>query len=105
VQHRSVIPLSRKVLDTVFDFGVKRKIVTTKLIDRKQGIELQLWQESGKGQYRYLVLYRPASGTSVAIEPWTCAPDAFNNNLGLLVLNPGGKFRASYGVKLKRHEG
>lgn len=99
----SRIPMSQKVLDSVFDFGTKRKRVTTKLIDTKMGLELQLWQESGKGKYRYLILYRPASGTSIAIEPWTCAPDAFNNKMGLIVLKPGGKFKASYGVELKKH--
>jgi aldose 1-epimerase len=101
ISKRSTIPLSNKTLDSVFDFGRKRRRVTTKLIDRKLGAEIQLWQESGVGRYRYLVLYRPVSGTSVAIEPWTCAPDSFNNGMGLIVLKPGGRFKASYGVKLK----
>ena len=99
---RSIIPLSNKFLDSVFDFGKKRRRVTTRLIDPRLGMEIQLWQESGAGRYRYLILYRPASKTSVAIEPWTCAPDAFNNKMGLIVLRPGGKFKASYGVILKR---
>jgi aldose 1-epimerase len=99
---RAMIPMKIKTMDAVFDFGKERRRVTTKLIDPKLGIEIQLWQDSGRGKYRYLVVYRPASGKSVAIEPWTCAPDALNNNLGLIVLKPGGKFRASYGVMLKR---
>ncbi len=102
ISKRSTIPLSNKTLDSVFDFGRKRQRVTTKLIDRKLGVEIQLWQDSGVGQYRYLILYRPVSGTSVAIEPWTCAPNAFNNKMGLIVLKPGGRFRASYGVTLKK---
>jgi aldose 1-epimerase len=99
---RSTLPLSNKRLDSVFDFGAKRQKVTTKLIDRKLGVEIQLWQESGAGRYRFLILYRPASGTSVAIEPWTCAPNSFNNGMGLIILKPGRVFRASYGVTLKR---
>ena len=102
ISKRSMIPLSNKTLDSVFDFGRKRRRVTTKLIDRKLGVEIQLWQDSGAGRYRYLILYRPVSGSSVAIEPWTCAPNSFNNNMGLIVLKPGGKFKASYGVTLKR---
>jgi aldose 1-epimerase len=102
ISKRSTIPLSNKTLDSVFDFGKTRQKVTTKLVDRKLGVEIQLWQDSGTGRYRYLILYRPVSGTSVAIEPWTCAPNSFNNGMGLIVLKPGGKFKASYGVVLNK---
>jgi aldose 1-epimerase len=102
ISKRSTIPLSNRTLDSVFDFGRKRQKVTTKLMDRKLGVDVELWQESGVGRYRYLILYRPVSGTSVAIEPWTCAPDAFNNSMGLIVLKPGGRFKASCGVLLKK---
>jgi aldose 1-epimerase len=94
-------PLSQKKLDSVFDLGEKRRIVITTLADPRKRLELRLWQEAGAGKYRYLVVYRPASGTSVAVEPWTCAPNAANNNLGLIVLKPRGTFRASYGVTLR----
>ena len=97
----STISLRRKEIDSVFDLGEKRRRVTTKLINPKSGVELRLWQEAGAGKYRYLVVYRPPSGTSVAIEPWTCAPNAANNKLGIIVLKPGGKFMASYGVSLR----
>jgi aldose 1-epimerase len=97
----SKVPLRRKMIDTVFDLGERRRRVTTKLIDPKNGLELHLWQEAGAGKYRYLVIYRPPSGTSLAIEPWTCAPNAANNKMGLIMLKPGGKFMASYGVSLR----
>ena len=100
-QKTSIIPLRRKEIDSVFDLGEKKRRATTKLIDPKSGVELRLWQDAGAGKYRFLVIYRPPSGTSVAIEPWTCAPNAANNKLGLIVLKPGGKFMASYGVSLK----
>jgi aldose 1-epimerase len=102
VTKRTTIHLSKKTLDSVFDFGKTRQKLTTKLIDRKLGMEIQLWQDSGAGRYRYLILYRPVSGSSVAIEPWTCAPNSFNNAIGLIVLKPGRKFKASYGVVLKK---
>jgi aldose 1-epimerase len=95
------IPLSQKKLDSVFDLGEKRRVVTTTLVDPRKRLELRLWQEAGVGKYRYLVVYRPASGKSVAVEPWTSAPNATNNNLGLIVLKPRGTFRASYGVTLR----
>lgn len=98
----SIISLRKKKLDTVFDLGEKKRRVTTKLIDPKLALQLQLWQDAGNGKYRYLVVYRPSSESSVAIEPWTCAPNAFNNKMGLIVLKPGGKFKASYGVSLRK---
>lgn len=36
---------------------------------------------------------------SVAIEPCTCAPDAFNNALGLHILQPGETFSSRWGVR------
>jgi aldose 1-epimerase len=35
---------------------------------------------------------------AVAIEPMTCAPDAFNSGAGLIVLEPGQRWRASWGI-------
>ena len=37
---------------------------------------------------------RPA----VAIEPMTCAPNAFNTGAGLIVLDPGGTWTGSWGI-------
>jgi aldose 1-epimerase len=37
---------------------------------------------------------RPA----VAVEPMTCAPDAFNTGAGLIVLDPGGRWSGSWGI-------
>ena len=34
----------------------------------------------------------------VAVEPMTCAPDAFNSGAGLIVLELGGTWRGSWGV-------
>lgn len=92
---------ARKKIDSVFDHGEKLRLVTTKLINPKTGVALQLWQDAGAGKCRYLVFYRPPSGTSTAIEPWTGAPNAANNGMGLIILKPGGRFRASYGVSFK----
>lgn len=35
---------------------------------------------------------------SIALEPMTCAPDAFRNRLGLVVLEPGQRVSASWGL-------
>ena len=36
--------------------------------------------------------------SGVAIEPMTCAPDAFNSTAGLIVLDPGGTWAGSCGI-------
>jgi aldose 1-epimerase len=50
----------------------------------------------------YLVLYngKYAGKNSVAIEPMTGAPDAFNNGIGLIKLNKGSEFECSYYIEL-----
>ena len=59
-----------------------------------------MWQEAGPGAYRYLQVYTPPGRESIAIEPMTCAPNAFNNGMGLIRLDPGEAFTASFGISL-----
>jgi aldose 1-epimerase len=61
-----------------------------------------LWMEP---IYRFLMVYTPDAISdlsrrrrSLAIEPMTCAPDAFRSGLGLLVLEPGRRSTAVWGV-------
>jgi aldose 1-epimerase len=39
-----------------------------------------------------------ANQPAVAIEPMTCAPNAFNTGAGLIVLEPGGVWTGSWGI-------
>lgn len=47
--------------------------------------------------YRYLQVFT-FEPLGVAIEPMTCAPDAFNSGAGLIVLEPGGTWSGSWGI-------
>jgi aldose 1-epimerase len=38
-------------------------------------------------------------GPAIAIEPMTCAADAFNSTHGLIVLDPGGTWAGSWGIE------
>jgi aldose 1-epimerase len=50
------------------------------------GLRLSFFPDS---HYPYLQIYTPDDRKSIAIENLSSAPDAFNNGLGLLVLEPG----------------
>jgi aldose 1-epimerase len=52
--------------------------------------------------FRYLQVFTAENvingHAGVAIEPMTCAPDAFNSTAGLIVLEPGGTWAGSCGI-------
>jgi aldose 1-epimerase len=50
------------------------------------GLRLSFFPDPG---YSYLQIYTPPDRKSIAIENLSAAPDAFNNGLGLIVLQPG----------------
>jgi aldose 1-epimerase len=41
----------------------------------------------------------PTNRTGLAVEPMTCAPDAFNSGRDLVVLPPGGEHTASWSIR------
>ncbi len=80
-------------------------IMVSRLYNPNNGIELQIWQETGPSRYEYLQIYTPPHRKSIAIEPMSCAPDAFNNDLGIIRLEPGESCTLSWGIRLTRSEG
>ncbi len=64
--------------------------------------ELTVWMDAA---YSYIQAYTGDEDPdperrrrSIAIEPMTCAPDAFNSGAGLLILEPGQRFSGRCGV-------
>lgn len=49
---------------------------------------------------KYLQIYTPPDRQSIAIEPMSCAPNAFNNKMGLILLAPLNSVTHSFGIKL-----
>jgi aldose 1-epimerase len=53
--------------------------------------------------FRYLQVFTwpdlAGAGPGVAVEPMTCASDAFNSTSGLIVLDPGGTWAGSLGIQ------
>ncbi|MDA8291596.1 MAG: aldose 1-epimerase family protein [Actinomycetota bacterium] len=62
---------------------------------------VELWADAA---YPYAMVYsgdtlvEPDRRKALAVEPMTCPPDALRTGEGLVVLEPGGSFAASYGV-------
>ncbi len=67
------------------------------LVNQKDGIALNITPENN---YPYLQVYTPPHRKSIAIENLSAAPDAFNNKMGLLVLEPDEQitFTTSYQI-------
>jgi aldose 1-epimerase len=66
---------------------------------RTRGGGARLWFDE---TYRFLQVFTEDALTpgrpALAIEPMTCAPDAFNSGAGLIVLEPDGVWSGSWGI-------
>lgn len=75
----------------------------TVLVRRPDGPRVELWMDE---QYGYVELFTGDSlpdaaerRRSLAVEPMTCAPNAFRTGEGVLVLAPGETHRATWGLR------
>lgn len=70
------------------------------LLDDDAGTATQLWVDE---HHRWLQVYTgddtPTPRVSVAVEPMTAPPDAFNSGEDLVVLEPDASFSASWGIR------
>lgn len=88
------IPLKFKtplrIENTVLDdcFITNKPTVSFKCDDYEIDIDY-----TSKTENNYLQIYTPPTRDCIAVEPMTCAPDAFNNKNGLLVLGSQEKFK------------
>ena len=95
----------RKINDRNFDscFKMNNKgRAITRIISEKQKISLNIWQETGRDKYNYLVVYTPPCRKTIAIEPMTSNINSFNNGEGLIILSPGKEYVSSFGIYLDK---
>jgi aldose 1-epimerase len=117
------IPIGRAaVAGTAFDFRERRPIgatqidhaftdldrdpdgrATVRLRDPANGDTVELWFDAG---YPYVQLFSGDSlpdahrrRSGLAVEPMTCAPNAFRSGDGLRVLDPGAGMSAAWGIR------
>lgn len=82
------ILVGKKIFDTCF----------TNLVSYKTQFEnIIIFQDS---TMNYLQIYTPSGRQSIAVEPMSCAPDAFNNKMGLISLAPLTRVTHSFGIKV-----
>jgi aldose 1-epimerase len=109
------IPVGSEPVDgTEFDFRTARAVGGTVLntaytdlardADGRARVrfgDVALWVDEG---FPYLMLFTgdplpDVARRSLAVEPMTCAPNAFQSGDGLLTLEPGDTFSASFGIE------
>lgn len=88
-------------LDDCFELEPIERIVETLLIDERKNLTLVLWQKVSAHGYNFVHVYTPPHRQSIAIEPTSCAPDAFNNKNGLIVLDPLESVELVFGIRLE----
>jgi aldose 1-epimerase len=104
---RTPSPLAGRRLDTAFTDldrdGDGRAWV--ELASPAEKLNVRLWMDE---RYPFLMLFTgdglpdPARRrTGLAVEPMTCAPNAFQSGDGLVVLAPGGAHTASWGIEAR----
>lgn len=111
VDAQSIPVGSDPVEDTPFDFRHGRRIGDQRLDDGFTGVtgrsaRVEGPQGGADVWYDDAVAYLQAftlgdlggAGPAIAVEPMTCAADAFNSGSGLRVLEPGESFGFSWGI-------
>ena len=93
---------SNTTFDDCFTISQKNKIAEVVLTDVAHDLSVISWQETGDNKYNFLQIYSPSHRKSLAIEPMTCQPDAFNNGEGVIVLQPQENKQWQCGVKVER---
>lgn len=81
----------------ILDFSSAQPMCILK--DAVSGWQLEI---SPDGSYPYLQIYIPPHRNSIAIENLSAPPDAFNNKIGLILLNPGSS--TSFTTKYYLHK-
>ena len=96
-------PIGTAKLDHAFTDleGDENGLATVELLNPEDERSLLLWLDDG---YRYLQLFTgdplpDVARRSIAVEPMTCAPNAFRTGDGLLVLEPGEATSSSWGIR------
>ncbi len=96
--------LGDRVLDTAFTGLARDADGLARVVMTGPGRRVTVWQDAG---FEHLMLFTgdtlsPAEQRrGLAVEPMTCAPNAFQNCIGLRVLESGEFFTATWGITVE----
>ena len=95
----SIEKIGSTSLDNCFTLDLQECQPLCVLRNVEKNIEVQFFPEES---YPYLQIYTPSHRRSIAIENISGAPDAFNNGMGFITLEPGQSalFKTSYKIQL-----
>ena len=94
--------IGTKVFDDCFIISQKAPIAEVIFTDPAIDLSVIAWQETGYRNYNYIQIYTSVDRKSIAIEPMTCQPDAFNNGEGRIVLNSGETIQWNCGIRASK---
>lgn len=92
-------PIGATVYDTAFTAPLRDESGRWRVRLSTAQDWVELWADDNFG---WVQLYTPPERDSLAVEPMTCAANAFNpgpTHDGLIALAPGDTFRASWGIQ------
>jgi aldose 1-epimerase len=98
---KDLTPLSQTALDHGFVLNDQQKGVVEVILTSNRG-RMTYWQEKGKGRFNYIQVFTPPHRQSIAVEPMTCAGNAFNSGDGLVVLQQRHSLRGTFGVRFEK---
>jgi aldose 1-epimerase len=98
-------PLAGRVLDTAFTDVIADAAGTSNVrVAGPDGRVVRVWADADFGFWQVYTgedLPEPLRRRSLAVEPMTAAPNAFQTGWGLRRLEPGESFTARWGARLK----
>ncbi len=105
IEHKEFNKL-KQIGESCFDncFRVKENggMTKTVLFNPVNSTGIEIWQETGEHKYNFVQVYIPPSRKSIAIEPMTAPPDAFNNQQDIIVLQPSTTIRTRCGININK---
>lgn len=93
---QSLQPIGQQHLDTSY-------ILDTPIV-RYKSEDYELTLELKKQPSNFLQLYTPEHRQSIAIEPMTALPNAFNNKQGLQTLKPNSSYECQWNLNIKTYD-
>ncbi len=99
INEATTFSLKNAILDNVYKIMTSGKEASIILSTDK--LKMTVTQQIGNGLLNFFVLYTPPARNSIAIEPQTASINAFNNEDGLIILEPNKLMKGQIEVMLE----